>query len=207
MSNISVTNPVFDLTDQRPAEFTLPMRFVQNMFLAGFLIAAPIAAMACPAAPDHRRDIARTLDQVQVAKTASEARRLQDRLWYYWTDAPDDRAQDLLDAGMRAREIQDFASARASLDELVRYCPNFAEGYNQRAFVAFLTLDFEAALVDLERAIELSPNHVAAISGRGLTLLQLGRLKAGYASIRQALELNPWIPERAYLPPDTSQEL
>ena len=39
--------------------------------------------------------------------------------------------------------------ATDALDRLVEYCPNYAEGYNQRAFVSFLRQDFEAALVEL----------------------------------------------------------
>ncbi len=172
-----------------------------------FCASGAFAAEVCPAAPDHSAAIADTLAKVQAAQNQADARQLSDSLWLLWTDAPDAKAQEMLDKGMRAREVADFATAATALDALVAYCPDYAEGHNQRAFVAFLTFDFQTALTRLDRAIELSPNHVAAISGRGLTLLQMGRTKAGLAAIRDALELNPWIPERAYLPPDTSQEL
>jgi len=171
------------------------------------LAGAPALAQECPDPPDHSAAIARAFEQLQNAKNDADAQQYSNLLWGYWTDAPDATAQAYLDAGMGAREVADFARAREALDALVAYCPEYAEGYNQRAFVSFLSLDFEAALVDLDRALELSPQHVGALSGRGLTLLQLGRVKAGYTAIRQALELNPWIPERAYLPPETGQEL
>ena len=87
------------------------------------------------------------------------------------------------------------------LNRLVEYCPEYAEGYNQRAFVNFLRQDFPPALGDLDRAIELSPNHIAALSGRALTLMGLGRNEEAREALKQALELNPWLSERSLLAP------
>ena len=124
---------------------------------------------------------------------------LTDQLWALWTDAPDTRAQALLDTGMRQREAFNLMASRNTLDELVAYCPDYAEGYNQRAFSKYLQQDFAAALVDLDRAIALVPNHIAAISGRGLTLMGLGRHDEAQEALRAALALNPWLAERSLI--------
>ena len=68
---------------------------------------------------------------------------------------------------------------------MVAYCPHYAEGYNQRAFVNFIARDYARALPDLEAAIERDPTHVAAIAGQALTLFGLGRMKAGRAVLRR----------------------
>ncbi|MFD2854504.1 tetratricopeptide repeat protein [Seohaeicola zhoushanensis] len=81
------------------------------------------------------------------------------------------------------------------------YCPDYAEGYNQRAFAYYLTEKFGPALEDLDRAIALSPNHVAALSGRALTLLGLGRTEEAARALARALELNPWLSERSLAGP------
>ena len=117
-------------------------------------------------------------------------------MWGFWTDAPDELAQEMLDRGMTRRSSYDFLGALKDLDRLVAYCPEYAEGYNQRAFVHFLRQDFTPALRDLDRAIALSPNHVAALSGRALTLMGLGRIDEARSALDHALELNPWLPER-----------
>lgn len=156
-------------------------------------------AQECPVAPDRDAEIDALLAEVQAAPDRSAARRVSNRLWEVWIDAPDQRAQTMLDDGMARRASFDFAGAVAGFDLLVAYCPDYAEGWNQRAFVNFLREDFEAALPDLDRAIALEPRHVAAIAGRGMTLIQLGRIREGQDAIREALALNPWLDEARFL--------
>lgn len=166
---------------------------------------APKAEAVCPAAPDHAADQDRIIAGLQAAPDEATARPLMDQLWQTWTDAPDRTAQDLLDAGMAKREGYDFLGARDTFDTLVEYCPDYAEGYNQRAFASFLRQEYDAALFDLDKALSITPNHVAALSGKALTLMGLGRTEEAQATLRDALALNPWLKERAMLtePPGT----
>ncbi|RVT85943.1 tetratricopeptide repeat protein [Rhodobacteraceae bacterium CCMM004] len=127
-------------------------------------------------------------------------------MWEIWTDAPDEIAQALLDDGMARRSSYDFLGAQAAFDRLVGYCPDYAEGYNQRAFVAFLRQDYAAALEDLDRALARAPSHVGALSGKALTLMGLGRMDAAQETLRAALRLNPWIPERGLLLPAEEED-
>jgi tetratricopeptide (TPR) repeat protein len=158
-------------------------------------------ASECPAAPDHSGPISELLEDVQSAANEQEAQSINTQLWEYWADAPDERAQEILDSGMSRREVYDFVGALADFDRLVDYCPNYAEGYNQRAFVHYLRRDFAAALRDLDRALALSPRHVGAMSGRALSLLGLSRIAEAREALRAALDLNPWLSERHLLAP------
>lgn len=162
---------------------------------------ATTASAECPQAPNHVSGIDALIAQAQGASSEREARGISGQMWQLWTDAPDARAQNLLDRGMSLREAWDLPAAQVEFDALVAYCPDYAEGYNQRAFVSYLQQDFAAALIDLDQAIELSPNHVAALSGRALSLLGLKRLDEARAALNYALELNPWLSERALLAP------
>ena len=121
--------------------------------------------------------------------------------------APDEPAQSLLDQGMQARASYDFVRATDALDKLVEYCPDYAEGYNQRAFVNFLRQDYETALVDLDRAIELSPRHTGALTGKALTLIGLGRDDEAQGLLRDAVDLNPWLGERHLIKEPPGEEL
>jgi len=159
-------------------------------------LAATPALADCPEAPDHGAKIDALLAGTQKAATEYEARKLANDMWSYWTDAPDEVAQAMLDRGMGKRRSYDFLGALGDLNRLVAYCPEYAEGYNQRAFVYFLTQDYAPALADLDRAIALSPNHVAAQAGRVLTLLGMGNTSAARRALAEALVLNPWLPER-----------
>ncbi|SFL96697.1 tetratricopeptide repeat protein [Shimia aestuarii] len=159
----------------------------------------PGFALACPDGPDHSQALNALIEKVQAAPNEGAAQQHLNDMWAYWADAPDDTAQEILDRGMRKRAAWDLLGAQEDFDTLVTYCPDYAEGYNQRAFVNFLRQDFEAALPDLDRALELSPRHIGALSGRALSLIGLGRDAEAQDALAEALELNPWLPERVLL--------
>ena len=164
------------------------------------VLAGPAAADVCPAAPDIAARADALHDDLARAPGPAEAQRLSGALWALWTRAPDAAAQAMLARGMGAIRSGDFASAEDALGELIAYCPDYAEGWNQRAFARFLAGRHEAALEDLDRALALSPRHLGVLTGRGMTLIHLGRTEEAHGAIRDALRLNPWLAERALLP-------
>ena len=174
-----------------------------RLIFAALLVGAPAYA-DCPPAPDISNAQSALLAEVQGPTNETRAREISQELWVLWATAPDQQAQELLDYGMAARATFDFNRAIEFFDRLVDYCPDYAEGYNQRAFASFLREDYESALSDLNLALERSPKHVAAMSGKALTLIGLGREEEAQDVLRQALRLNPWIPERGLLkgPPE-----
>ncbi|PRY91111.1 tetratricopeptide repeat protein [Donghicola tyrosinivorans] len=171
------------------------------------LLAPSVALAECPTAPDHSAALAGLFDQARAATSPAAGAEPANRMWELWTDAPDGQAQDLLDAGMERIRMSDWDGANKALNALIDYCPDYAEGYNQRAFVSFLTDDFEAALPDLDRTLSLSPTHVGALAGKALTLLALGRQAEGQKALKQALALNPWLSERTLLSEPPGQDI
>ncbi|WP_188477320.1 tetratricopeptide repeat protein [Primorskyibacter flagellatus] len=171
------------------------------LLLSAPVLAAPVLA-DCPPSPDTGPEIRNLLAQARAAGTEMEGRALTNRMWEIWSSAPDDQAQALLDRGMTARASYNFTEALDAFDRLTAYCPAYAEGYNQRAFVNFIRGDYGVALDDLDRAIALSPDHVAAAAGRALTLLGMGEIAEGQAALREVLARHPWLPERGHLIPE-----
>lgn len=169
--------------------------------------AAPALADTCPPAPDLDPEKTELMEAVRAAPSEMSARQLTNRLWELWSLAPDSYAQELLDEGMERRASYDFDGALKAFDALIAYCPDYAEGYNQRAFVRFLREEYDSALEDLDRVLEISPDHIAALAGRALTLMGQGEIDAGQQALRDALKLNPWLPERHMLIPDPGQDI
>lgn len=163
------------------------------------LVASPAFAETCPPVTDHSERMGQIVLDLGAARGEGDARVLSNELWELWLDAPDAIAQAMLDEGMSRRSSFDFLGARDVLGRLVEYCPDYAEGYNQRAFASYLARDFEAALADLDRALEIMPTHIAALSGKALTLIGMNRNEEAQVVLREALELNPWLSERALL--------
>jgi len=167
-------------------------------------IACEPALAVCPVVDENDPRRADLLDQVRLAPNEGAAQLITNQLWEIWATAPDAHAQELLDEGLQRRRVGDLEGAYAAFDALVAYCPVYAEGYNQRAFVAFIRQDYDQALTDLNRAIDLAPDHFAAIAGRALTEIGLGRNDVAQDTLKQALRLNPWLPERRFLSKDAT---
>jgi len=171
-----------------------------GVFAVGGALPGAAYAEACPPSPDHSQALTRLIGEIRDAPDERSGQEVSNQMWALWTDAPDAYAQELLNEGMTRRGVYDFAGAIKAFDALVAYCPDYAEGYNQRAFINFIREDYAAALPDLERALELSPRHVGALSGQALTFFALERLPEAALALRGALALNPWLSERHLLP-------
>ena len=92
-----------------------------KILIALILMAGPVWAQdSCPPVPDHATERAQIMAVLAHARDETEARFMADRLWQIWTDAPDAKAQALLDEGMQRRLDYDFAGSRAVLDGNVK---------------------------------------------------------------------------------------
>ncbi|WP_322890081.1 MULTISPECIES: tetratricopeptide repeat protein [unclassified Yoonia] len=170
-----------------------------RLILCLMCFATSVVAETCPAAPDHGAEQARIIAELGKARTQAEAAPLTQGLWRLWTDAPDAAAKTLLVDGMDLLTDGAPGIAVTKFDALIAYCPDYAEGYNQRAFAHYLQGDFAGALDDLDAALAINPLHVAALSGKALTLMGLGRDAQAQEVLRAAVALNPWLQERALL--------
>ncbi|WP_299414850.1 tetratricopeptide repeat protein [uncultured Sulfitobacter sp.] len=170
-----------------------------RILLALALMAGPAFASDCPEPADVSSELESLFTQAQEARDFTEGRAASDAMWEVWLRAPDEAAQAVLDRGMEARNSFNFEGAHRAFTRLIDYCPEYAEGWNQRAYISFLREDYAAALTDLDRALELQPRHVAAQSGRGLTLMNLGRIAEARKQMLAAVANNPWLSEAALL--------
>lgn len=173
---------------------------MRHLIFSAVLAALAFPAFAaCPEPKDTRREMLNLIAKSQAAPNFTEGRRVSAEMWELWLQAPDELAQQALDAGMRRRDVADFVGALKEFDRLADYCPTYAEGFNQRAYLNFLSGQHEKALVDLDIALSLQPLHVAAQAGRALTLMNLGRIEEAREQMLIAVGNNPWLSEKALL--------
>ena len=141
-------------------------------------------------------------ERLRNAMTEQEGRLAEDAVWRLWMEAaPSRTVARAVDEAMDARESYDFNRALAILDDVVSQAPDYAEGWNQRAFIRFLKDDLDGSLEDIERALELEPKHFAALAGKAIILMRQGRMDLGQAALRLAVEIHPWLKERSMLIP------
>jgi tetratricopeptide (TPR) repeat protein len=138
-----------------------------------------------------------------AATTEQEGRAVEDEIWHFWLDlAPDAPSRAFVDQAMERRESYDFRKAEELLDEAIARAPNYAEAWNQRAFIRFLRENYAGAEEDLHRALEIEPKHFGALSGLFHVLFRQGRTEAANAALEKAVAIHPWLKERSMLPPD-----
>ena len=161
---------------------------MKRLVLILSLLCAP--AFANEASRQEERDalfaILQSTENRAIAKAAQEA------IWESWREAPDEDAQALFDLGMQRMDMFDNEGAVEVFDELILYAPDFAEGWNQRAFARFRMGAYEESLADIESTLQREPRHFGALSGKFRILMFQGRETLARATMREALAANPW---------------
>lgn len=148
--------------------------------------------LALPAAADQDDpQLDGLFDRLQATDNATVARDVQGRIWAIWFEHQDPEVQALMNRGRAEMQVGHFDEALAAFDEVIERAPGYAEGWNRRATLYYLTGRYEASLADIEKVLELEPRHFGALSGRGLVLTELGRYEAAIEAFRAALEVNP----------------
>jgi tetratricopeptide (TPR) repeat protein len=134
--------------------------------------------------------------ELAAAKDDAQARAVEDKLWDFWLSFGDAQSQRLLEVSKQAQLSFDYGHALIALEELVAHQPQFAEGWNQLAYVLFLAGSYDASLEALNKTLALEPMHYAALAGRGIILIQQGKDADAQIPLRRALAINPWLKER-----------
>ena len=176
----------------------------RRLLLAAF--AALAVATAAPAGENPERES--LFRRLCDARSEREGRMAEDAIWRMWmAEGPTAAIREAVAEAMRKRESYDFAGALAILDRVVAEAPDYAEGWNQRAFIRFLRDDLDGSLEDIERALALEPRHFAALAGKAIVLMRQGRIEPGQAALRRAVEIHPWLKERAMLIPQPGKDI
>jgi len=93
-------------------------------------------------------------------------------------------SQDLLEAGK-------ITQAEAMLTELINDQPDFAEAWNRRAVLYYITKQYKKSLDDCQMVVNLNPIHFGALHGLGLCYASLGNYSTAIQAFRRALEIQP----------------
>ncbi len=133
------------------------------------------------------------------SQSQTEADSLSSEIWRIWLVAPDQAAQEVLDAALERRGSGDYLGAILHLNRLVEGWPDYAEGWNQRATIHFLRGDYVASLADVAEVLAREPRHFGALSGKSVILYRQGRVALALITLREALKHHPFLRERAIL--------
>ena len=112
-------------------------------------------------------------------------------LWALWSRSGDPGVDRLMVRGVEAMQADEHGAAIAAFSEVVKRKPSFAEGWNKRATVYYLTGEYEKSIADCAEVLKRNPRHFGALAGLGQIYMQLQRYDEALKWLRQALEVNP----------------
>ena len=173
------------------------LRIMQRLILSALfaiLLSAPVAADQT----DTRLEP--LFAELKAAASITDARYIEREIWAIWSHHGSNAEIDLrFQRGVLLMNAGRLEEATRIFSKIVEIDPDFAEAWNKRATLLYLTGDLAGSVRDIERTLALEPRHFGALSGLGLIYEQIESADGAIKAFTAALEINPhmpWIVER-----------
>ncbi|MBM3546538.1 MAG: tetratricopeptide repeat protein [Alphaproteobacteria bacterium] len=164
------------------------LRLALALLFLGFAAAGP--ALAGPREDQLDKMFAR----LKETASETEASALTQAIWILWTTSDDSNVNDMMRRGIRLMNAQNYNEALDIFDRMVKYAPEFAEGWNKRATVHYMLGNFNESVADIRKTLALEPRHFGALSGLGMINVELERGQDALKAFEEALKANPYLP-------------
>jgi len=112
-------------------------------------------------------------------------------LWQVWARSGNPDVDNLYRAGVEQMGGGERQKAISTFTRVIELKPDFAEGWNKRATLYFITGDYRKSLADCNEVIKRNPQHFGALAGYGQIYLRLEEYDRALDYFRRALEVNP----------------
>jgi tetratricopeptide (TPR) repeat protein len=144
-----------------------------------------------PVPQDRDSLLAELYTHLGKAHDATEAAPITEAIEALWQQSGSDTIGVLMSRSAKAIDDNKNDLALQFLDAVTELAPDYAEGWNRRAYVQFLQNNYEGAVGDLRRALALDPNHFKALEGLARILRETGQKKSALQAYREILKINP----------------
>jgi tetratricopeptide (TPR) repeat protein len=125
--------------------------------------------------------------------------RATSQLWRIWFWQKGKIPLDRIEESEHLLAEGQIVAATQILNELIDTLPDFAEAWNRRAVLHFVTQNYYRAIADCEMVLKLNPSHFGALHGLGLCHAALGNYLEAIKVFRRALEIQPYAIENQRL--------
>ena len=145
-----------------------------------------------PATADEKHKLLADLyAHLATADSAENGKKIQGTIERLWGHSGSDTVALLMQRAAKSLSTKDYDTALKFMDYVVQLAPDYAEGFNRRAFIHFSRNDMPSAVGDLRRALALEPNHFKALDGLAQIWRQMGNPKGALTVVKQLLEVHP----------------
>ncbi len=162
------------------------------VFLFGLVFVFGFSAPAWADQTNARLD--ELFDILSETTDASEAAPIAREIWRVWGLPKNSKASVPLVQGVVHMAKGALPDARSSFDQVIAIDPDFAEGWNKRATVAYMQGDFDNSVHDIQKTLALEPRHFGALSGLALIYENLGKEETALDILLQVKEIYPGMP-------------
>ena len=112
-------------------------------------------------------------------------------LWIVWSRSGNAQVDKLFAQGLEEMNGGRFDDGIATFTRVIELAPEFAEGWNKRATLYFITGDYRRSLADCEQVMKRNPAHFGALAGYGQIYLRLDDPERALEYFKRALAVNP----------------
>ena len=122
----------------------------------------------------------------------SVASKIEQEIWKIWSTHPNNKKlTKLLAEGSNLVNNTKYNQAIDIFSQAINLDPSWAEAWNKRATVFYLSGDFEKSQKDIDKVLELEERHFGALAGQGLVNIQLKNYNKAIKSYEKAKEIYP----------------
>ena len=122
----------------------------------------------------------------------SIASKIEQEIWQIWSTHPnDENLTTLLNEGSILVNQSKYNQAIDIFSKAIALDPSWAEAWNKRATVFYLSGNFEKSQKDIDKVLELEERHFGALAGQGLVNIQLKNYNKAIKSYEKAKEIYP----------------
>jgi len=158
----------------------------------------PLQRLMKDGVPANSTERARLRDNLYaLLATAAEkkaAKKITSALQRVWLTSGSDTVDLLMLRAIKAQKGKKPAVSLKLFDAVVDLAPDYAEGWNRRAYLYYKQRNYHAAAGDLRRTLALDPKHYRALSGLGTILTESGDEAGALKVYERLIDVNPNAP-------------
>lgn len=132
---------------------------------------------------------------LQVAKDAGDIERLTAEIWSRWATHPsEEQLTARLARGVTMMNQGDYVHAEGIFSDIIETDPDFAEAWNRRATLYYVTGRYGQSRADIARTLALEPRHFGALAGLAMIEMSAQNFDGALKAYEAAAAVNPHMP-------------